>query len=67
MHLKIKIYKAVSTLSCNILIFIFYSILTAGHKQLSWFYNEFMPMMFFFFFGKKKPLTRYFSLLKNPF
>ena len=54
MHLKIKIYKAVSTLSCNILIFIFYSILTAGHKQLSWFYNEFMPMMFFFFFWKKK-------------
>ena len=67
MHLKIKIYKAVSTLSCNILIFIFYYILTAGHKQISWFYNEFMPMMFFFFFGKKKPLTRYFSLLKNPF
>ena len=55
MYLKIKIYKAVSTLSCNILIFIFYSILTAGLKQLSWFYNEFMPMMYFF--GKKKKTT----------
>lgn len=53
MYLKIKIYKAVSTLSCNILIFIFYSILTAGLKQLSWFYNEFTPMMYFFG-GKKK-------------
>ena len=53
MYLKIKIYKAVSTLSCNILIFIFYSILTAGLKQLSWFYNEFMPMMYFFWEKKK--------------
>lgn len=46
MQLKIKIYKAVFTLSCNILIFVF-SILTAGLKQLSWFYNEFMPVMYF--------------------
>ena len=53
MQLKIKIYKAVFTLSCNILIFIFYSILTAGLKQLSWFYKKFMPMMYFFG-GKNK-------------
>ena len=29
-------------------IFIFYPMLTGGLKQLSWFYNEFMPMMYFF-------------------
>ena len=47
-------------------IFIFYPMLTGGLKQLSWFYNEFMPMMYFLQ-KKKTTLTRYFSLFKNPF
>ena len=47
-------------------IFIFYPMLTGCLKQLSWFYNEFMPMMYFLQ-KKKTTLTRYFSLFKNPF